>query len=423
MQPQLYDNVRETTTTTGTGAITLLGAVAPNRSYSGAGVANGDLVYYTILHRTANEREVGIGTWNTGGTITRTSSGVTSGSSGAGTLVNLSAGTKDVFLSPMAALSTNWQRYAPYPAGTKTNSFAADVNEAYEIDVSTAPTATFTADSSTDVVTFTGYTPVNGERVVVSSSGSLPGGLSAGTYWVINASSNTSKLSATRGGSAVNITSAGTGTHSAKCPLRITWPGSPSANDCFRIDLVGANDDVEITHDLQGATWGHPNAIEAFWLHTEGESLVVRWDAVKSKWRVRVDGRIASQARMRRAASQSVPASNWTQIQFDTVDVNRGSLAKQSTYLFQARRATQMEVSPYWAVSDTSVYSYVNAYKNGVQSGFSVRQDVVNPHFTETQPLLPGDQITFYVYHTSGSVSTTNTTVGYQPVMSLIEKL
>lgn len=103
MLPQLYDNVRETTKTTGTGAITLLGAVAPNRSYSGAGVANGDSVLYTILHRTANEREVGIGTWNTGGSITRTSSGVISGSSGAGTLVNLSSGTKDVFLSPPAA--------------------------------------------------------------------------------------------------------------------------------------------------------------------------------------------------------------------------------------------------------------------------------------------------------------------------------
>lgn len=107
MLPQLFDRVCETSTTTGTGSFTLAGAKTSCFSYSAVGVANGDPILYAVAHQSANECEEGIGTWNTGGTITRTASGVLSGSAGAGTLVNFSIGVKDVLLSPPAALLEN----------------------------------------------------------------------------------------------------------------------------------------------------------------------------------------------------------------------------------------------------------------------------------------------------------------------------
>lgn len=75
---------------------------------------------------------------------------------------------------------------------------------------------TFTADDSTDVITANGHGLVDGNKVMVSNSGGgLPGGLTTNTvYYVISSTTNTFQLSATEGGSAINMSSAGTGTHS-----------------------------------------------------------------------------------------------------------------------------------------------------------------------------------------------------------------
>jgi hypothetical protein len=73
---------------------------------------------------------------------------------------------------------------------------------------------TFTADASTDVCSRAAHNFHNGDPVTVSSSNTLPAGLTAGTtYYIVSATTGTFKLSATPGGSAVNITSAGSGTH------------------------------------------------------------------------------------------------------------------------------------------------------------------------------------------------------------------
>jgi uncharacterized phiE125 gp8 family phage protein len=73
----------------------------------------------------------------------------------------------------------------------------------------------FTADDSTDILTFVGYTPTNGDSFLLSNSGgSLPGGLATHTpYYVVSASGSTCKLSASSGGAAIDLTSAGTGQH------------------------------------------------------------------------------------------------------------------------------------------------------------------------------------------------------------------
>lgn len=88
------DRVQETTTTTGTGAITLAGAVAGFRTFASV-MAASDTCYYVI--QGGSEWEVGVGTFNT--TLARTT---VQSSSNAGALVNFSAGTKNVFISETA---------------------------------------------------------------------------------------------------------------------------------------------------------------------------------------------------------------------------------------------------------------------------------------------------------------------------------
>lgn len=86
------DRVRETSTTTGTGTLTLAGAVTGYRTFSAA-IGNTNTTYYAISNTGLNEWEVGIGTV-AAGTLARTT---VLSSSNAGSLVTFSAGTKDVF--------------------------------------------------------------------------------------------------------------------------------------------------------------------------------------------------------------------------------------------------------------------------------------------------------------------------------------
>ena len=95
------DRVKETTTTTGTGTVTLAGAATGFQSFAAIGDTNS--TYYAIVAQTGTEWEVGIGTYTSSGTtLSRTT---VLSSSNSGSLVNFSAGTKDVFVSYPAELA------------------------------------------------------------------------------------------------------------------------------------------------------------------------------------------------------------------------------------------------------------------------------------------------------------------------------
>jgi hypothetical protein len=100
----LADRVRETTTTIGTGTITLAGAATGFQSF--AAVGNGNTTYYAIVGQGTSEWEIGIGTYTSSGT-TLSRDTVLSSSAGAPTKTNFSAGTKDVFVTYTAARSVN----------------------------------------------------------------------------------------------------------------------------------------------------------------------------------------------------------------------------------------------------------------------------------------------------------------------------
>jgi hypothetical protein len=105
------DRVQETTTTSGTGTITLAGAVTGFQSFSVIGDAN--TTYYTIA--AGSQFEVGIGTYTLSGTTL--SRDIVLESSNAGALVNFSAGTKSVFVTYPAEKAVyqdaNGDAYAP----------------------------------------------------------------------------------------------------------------------------------------------------------------------------------------------------------------------------------------------------------------------------------------------------------------------
>ena len=89
------DRVKETSTTTGTGTLLLAGALTGFQTFV-AGIGNSNTTYYAIVHESADEFEVGIGTVTDASpdTLSRTTILESSNSDSA---VNFSSGTKTVF--------------------------------------------------------------------------------------------------------------------------------------------------------------------------------------------------------------------------------------------------------------------------------------------------------------------------------------
>ncbi len=165
------DRVKETTTTTGTGALSLAGAEANFIAFSAA-LSDGDTTYYAIVDSTNDDFEVGLGTYaSAGNTLTRTT---VLASSNAGSAVNLSAGTKDVFVTYPADKSVYLDSSGNIASVTITS---ADINggtiDGTTIGGTTAAAGTFTAFTSTgidDNATSTAITIDSSQNVTLSGS-------------------------------------------------------------------------------------------------------------------------------------------------------------------------------------------------------------------------------------------------------------
>lgn len=99
----LADRVQETTTTTGTGSVTLAGAVTGYQSF--AVIGNGNTTFYTIADQGGANWEVGIGTYTSSGTTL--SRDTVLSSSNSGSLVNFTSGIKTVFVTYPSEKSVN----------------------------------------------------------------------------------------------------------------------------------------------------------------------------------------------------------------------------------------------------------------------------------------------------------------------------
>lgn len=110
------DRVRETTSTTGTGSLTLAGALSGYRAFSSA-FATGDMIAYCIVNASGTEWEVGQGTLTGSTTLTRET---VFASSNANALVNLT-GTHDVFSTLNADFICDLGQAAAYQMGFAMN--------------------------------------------------------------------------------------------------------------------------------------------------------------------------------------------------------------------------------------------------------------------------------------------------------------
>jgi hypothetical protein len=128
------DRVQETTITVGTIALVLTGAVSGFQSFSVIG--DGNTTYYAVVGGT--EWEVGIGTYTALGTVL--SRDTILESSNSGSLVNFSAGTKNVFVTYPAEKSIYQDSNGKVGIGTLSPSVSLDIGnktDAIKIPVGT----------------------------------------------------------------------------------------------------------------------------------------------------------------------------------------------------------------------------------------------------------------------------------------------
>ncbi len=93
----LADRVKETTTTAGTGTVTLDGAATGFQSF--AVIGNSNTTFYTIAGQTSNEWEVGVGTYTSSGTLLARTTVLSNSAGTQPSALSFSAGTKDVFVT------------------------------------------------------------------------------------------------------------------------------------------------------------------------------------------------------------------------------------------------------------------------------------------------------------------------------------
>lgn len=140
----IADRVRETSTTTGTGTLTLDGAVTGFRTF-GSAIGDGNTCYYTIT--LGADYEIGLGTVGTG-TLARTTVLKSSNSNNA---VNFGAGTKDVFVTyaaDVAAITSAAQTFTAaqtFRASNAIRSEAASTQDAIVIAGRAGGTSSYAA--------------------------------------------------------------------------------------------------------------------------------------------------------------------------------------------------------------------------------------------------------------------------------------
>jgi hypothetical protein len=154
----LNDRVKETSITTGTGTVTLAGAVSGFDTFL-TGVGNLNTTYYAIAHRTADEWEVGVGTLSSdSSTLARTT--VITNSDGNTSAITLGAGTKDVFCTFPASKTMDMTLTTAgdtlYASSANTPARLAVGTARYTLQTNSGATAPEWAASPQSIMTATG---------------------------------------------------------------------------------------------------------------------------------------------------------------------------------------------------------------------------------------------------------------------------
>ena len=173
------DRVKVSTSTTGTGTITLGSADTGYQTFSEGGIQDGDEVRYVIEHSNGTDWEIGSGVYTHSGTTL--SRATVSSSSNSGSKISLS-GTSTVFISPSSAdltLSGAAHNFSSFTATAGQTTFTVNYsagNILVFMNGAKLDSSSFTATNGTSVVLGSGASV--GDIVEVVESG----GAAAGTF-------------------------------------------------------------------------------------------------------------------------------------------------------------------------------------------------------------------------------------------------
>ena len=149
---KVADRVKESTTTSGTGNITLGGAQNGFVTFSSV-LSNGDTTYYTISD--GNNWEVGLGTYNSSGnTLTRTDANVLQ-STNSDNRISLSGSAADVFITLPADKAVFLNTSGELVVGSQTYLNATSQRFSYLVSSSTQSNFTG-SDAAGSTLNFTG---------------------------------------------------------------------------------------------------------------------------------------------------------------------------------------------------------------------------------------------------------------------------
>lgn len=215
------DRVHETSTTTGTGAFTLLGAVSSYQAFSAVMSVN-DTCYYGIANQGASEWETGLGTYSAASTLTRTTP---IESSNSGSAVSFSAGTKDVFITPIASQTALLSQANTWAA---TQTFTAPV-------LGTPASATLT--NATGLPISTG---VSGLAAGVATFLGTPTSANLATALTDETGTGSAVFSTAPTVSTIAITGTGSSTlaDASTMPALFTGGASPTAGNLYGIAIL-----------------------------------------------------------------------------------------------------------------------------------------------------------------------------------------
>ena len=236
----LADRVKETTTTAGTGTVTLLGAAPGFQSF--AVVGNANTTYYTIAGQTTSEWEVGIGTYTSSGTtLARTT--ILSNSAGTQpTALTFSAGTKDVFVTYPAGKSVNLDASGNATAlgtpasfvgtnitGTASGLTAGNVTTNANLtgDVTSVGNATTLATVNSNVGSFTNSSITVNAKGLITAASSGAGSVFGTDTQVTYNNAGTMAGSANLTFNGTNLTCGGTVTANSDERLKTNWRNLP----------------------------------------------------------------------------------------------------------------------------------------------------------------------------------------------------